>query len=146
MDEDKQIIRNEWGIMRQYNGEVVSHPLHGPIGSREICQAAGICEEKLPEIVKAGDRTGEVSPELVKRFGMTKAPAILAGGHDQPCVALGMGAIHGGDVAYGMGTVECFTLVMDGFRQSPAMQKAHLVCAPHVVEGKYLKYKSNGRL
>ena len=35
MDEDKQIIRNEWGIMRQYNGEVVSHPLHGPIGSRE---------------------------------------------------------------------------------------------------------------
>ena len=52
MDEDKQIIRNEWGIMRQYNGEVVSHPLHGPIGSREICQAAGICEEKLPEIVK----------------------------------------------------------------------------------------------
>ena len=50
MDEDKQIIRNEWGIMRQYNGEVVSHPLHGPIGSREICQAAGICEEKLPEI------------------------------------------------------------------------------------------------
>ena len=82
MDEDKQIIRNEWGIMRQYNGEVVSHPLHGPIGSREICQAAGICEEKLPEIVKAGDRTGEVSPELVKRFGMTKAPAILVGGHD----------------------------------------------------------------
>lgn len=108
--------------------------------SREICQAAGICEEKLPEIVKAGDRIGEVSPELVKRFGMTKAPAILAGGHDQPCVALGMGAIHGGDVAYGMGTVECFTLVMDGFRQFPAMQKAHLVCAPHVVEGKYLTY------
>ena len=96
--------------------------------------------------MKAGDRTGEVSPELVKRFGMTKAPAILVGGHDQPCVALGMGAIHGGDVAYGMGTVECLTLVMDGFRQSPAMQKAHLVCAPHVVEGKYLKYKSNGRV
>ena len=35
VDEDKQIIRNEWGIMRQYNGEVVSHPLHGPIGSLE---------------------------------------------------------------------------------------------------------------
>ena len=35
VDEYKQIIRNEWGIMRQYNGEVVSHPLHGPIGSLE---------------------------------------------------------------------------------------------------------------
>ena len=67
---------------------------------------------------------------------MKKSPAILAGGHDQPCVALGMGAIHGGDVTYGMGTVECFTLVLDEFQQSTAMQKAHLVCAPHVAEGK----------
>lgn len=35
VDKEKQIVRNEWGIMRQYNGEVVSHPLHGPIETLE---------------------------------------------------------------------------------------------------------------
>ena len=35
LDEQKKIIRNEWGIMRQYNNEVVSHPLHGPIHTLE---------------------------------------------------------------------------------------------------------------
>ena len=110
------------------------------VWSTEICQAAGIDMEKLPKVVKAGDQIGLVSEKLVKQFGMKKSPAILAGGHDQPCVALGMGAIHGGDVAYGMGTVECFTLVLDEFQQSTAMQKAHLVCAPHVAEGKFVTY------
>ena len=35
LDQQKKIIRNEWGIMRQYNNEVVSHPLHGPIHTLE---------------------------------------------------------------------------------------------------------------
>lgn len=108
--------------------------------SREICEAAGIDMEKLPPIVQAGERIGEVSGELARRLGLENTPLILAGGHDQPCVALGMGVTHGGDVAYGMGTVECFTLALDGFQQSDEMQRAHLVCAPHVVEGKYVTY------
>ena len=108
--------------------------------SEEICRAAGIDLEKLPRIVRAGEEIGRVSAELAARLGLEGSPAILAGGHDQPCVALGMGAIHGGDVSYGMGTAECFTLVLDEFRQSPDMQEAHLVCAPHVAEGKFLTY------
>lgn len=108
--------------------------------SQEICRAADIDMDKLPPIVKAGEQIGAVSEELVKFFDMVKAPKILAGGHDQPCVALGMGAIHGGDAAYGLGTVECFTLVLDEICQSPKMQEAHLICTPHVVEGKYITY------
>ena len=35
LDEKKQIIRNEWGIVRQYNREIVAHPIHGPIETLE---------------------------------------------------------------------------------------------------------------
>lgn len=108
--------------------------------SEEICAAAGIDMEKLPPVVRAGDRIGQVSGKLAEELGFWNRPAILAGGHDQPCVALGMGAVRGGEAVYGMGTVECLTLVMDGFRQTPQMREKQLVCAPHVVEGKYVTY------
>ena len=35
VDPQKKIIRNEWGILRQYNDEIVPHPLHGPIETLE---------------------------------------------------------------------------------------------------------------
>ena len=108
--------------------------------SDELCTAAGISLEKLPPVVKAGEAVGTVKEELVKYFGWKKPPVILAGGHDQPCTALGLGAVNGGDAAYGLGTAECFTLVLDAFTQSEKMQKAHLICTPHVVEHKYVTY------
>lgn len=108
--------------------------------SEELCTATGVALEKLPPVVKAGEEVGRVKEELVKYFGWKKSPIILAGGHDQPCTALGLGAVNGGDAAYGLGTAECFTLVLDAFTQSEKMQKAHLISTPHVVEHKYVTY------
>ena len=39
VDAEKHIVRNEWGMLRQYNTEVVSHPLHGPIETLEDAMA-----------------------------------------------------------------------------------------------------------
>lgn len=49
------------------------------------------------------------------RAGFTAPPLVVVGGQDQPCVALGMGAIDGGDAVYGLGTVECLSVVLDGY-------------------------------
>ena len=57
-----------------------------------------------------------------------------------PAWHFGMGAIHGGDVTYGMGNRRVFYFVLDEFQQSTVVQKAHLVCAPHVAEGKFVTY------
>ncbi|WP_394918644.1 uroporphyrinogen decarboxylase family protein [uncultured Robinsoniella sp.] len=35
VDAEKKIVRNEWGMLRQYNSELVSLPLHGPIETLE---------------------------------------------------------------------------------------------------------------
>lgn len=106
----------------------------------EILDKTGISIDKMPKVVKAGDVIGKMPDTICRELNLKNQPLIIAGGHDQPCVALGMGAIAGGDGAYGMGTVECFTLVMDDYRQTEKMEECHLVCAPHVVPGKYLTY------
>ena len=39
VDPVKHIIRNEWGVLRQYNDEIVPLPLHGPIETLEDAMA-----------------------------------------------------------------------------------------------------------
>lgn len=108
--------------------------------SEEIIKAAGVEGEKLPRCVYAGEVLGEVRRDVLKELGFENIPVVIAGGHDQPCVALGMGAVKGGKAVYGLGTVECLSLVMDQYQQTKEMQENNFVCAPHVIPGKYLTY------
>ena len=61
LDEQKRIVRNEWGIMRQYNNEVVSHPMPGPIHTLEDAM-----NYKAPDPLD--DYRFEYLRELVRRF------------------------------------------------------------------------------
>lgn len=108
--------------------------------SDQMLDAAGISARLFAPIVPAGTITGEVSPAVCQELHFTKAPKIIAGGHDQPCVTLGLGGTQGGDAIYGLGTVECLSVVLDDFSQSQTMKQYHLVCAPHVIPGKYMTY------
>ena len=112
---------------------------HG-IWSKEIFEKAGIAIDKMAPVVAAGAHIGRISEVVCQEVGLKNHPLIIAGGHDQPCVALGMGAVRGGDAAYGMGTTECLTLIMDTYYQSAQLREKHLICAPHVVPGKYITY------
>ncbi|MCD8097650.1 MAG: hypothetical protein LUE31_06390 [Lachnospiraceae bacterium] len=61
IDEQKRIVRNEWGTVRQYNNEVVSHPMHGPIYTLEDAMAY-----QAPDPTE--DFRFDFLRELVKRF------------------------------------------------------------------------------
>lgn len=61
VDEQKRIFRNEWGMLRQYNSEVVSQPLHGPIETLEDAM-----NYKAPDPTE--DFRFDNLRELVKRF------------------------------------------------------------------------------
>lgn len=61
VDQQKRIVRNEWGILRQYNDEIVPHPLHGPIETLEDALAY-----KAPDPLD--DFRFAYLKELVKRF------------------------------------------------------------------------------
>lgn len=108
--------------------------------SEEILQAAGIDAGKLAPLVSAGEIIGEVSQDIRKELGFENIPVIISGGQDQPCVALGLGAVRGGDAVLGLGTVECLSAILDEYQQTEGMRQAHLICAPHVIPGKYMTY------
>lgn len=61
IDPQKHIIENEWGIRRQYNNEIVSHPMHGPIETLEDALAYNAPD---PD----DDYRFEYLKALVKRF------------------------------------------------------------------------------
>lgn len=108
--------------------------------SGEILNAAGIDRSKLGRIVSAGEIVGTVLPSVAEALCLPPGVRVVAGGHDQPCAALGVGAVRGGQAVYGLGTVECLSAVMEEPRITPEMARSHLVCGPHVVPGKFLTY------
>lgn len=61
IDPVKHIVRNEWGIIRQYNEEIVPHPIHGPIKTLEDAMAY-----RAPDPTE--DFRFDYLRELVRRF------------------------------------------------------------------------------
>lgn len=106
----------------------------------EIFNAAGIPEAIAPEIVEAGTVLGRADPDVAAALGFSTRPLLIAGGHDQPCVALGSGVFRPGDAAYGLGTVECLSVVLNGIEDRGLMRKYGYNYSPHVVPGQFLTY------
>ena len=105
---------------------------------------AGIDPSVLPKPVPGGSVTGAMSRRIAETLGMTPSVKIILGGHDQILAALGGGAGEPGDVVNGMGTVDCFTGVMDsGGMDAEALLKYNLPIVPFVRDGLYVTYAFN---
>jgi Sugar (pentulose and hexulose) kinases len=108
--------------------------------SCEILDCAGIKENKLGEPVQAGTIVGEISKKSSEELGLPKGVILVAGGHDQPCAALGAGVIKSNLAVDGLGTTECITPSFDRPIISDAMAESGFACVPHVVGGMYVTY------
>ena len=94
----------------------ISHPLAGRTmlfdvrtheWSPEILGAMGLSPDRLARPLPAGGIVGELPGKVTAELGFAPGAIVVAGGHDQPCGALGAGAIAPGRAMYGMGSVEC---------------------------------------
>ena len=111
--------------------------------SDEILDCAGIAVEKFGKPVQAGTIVGEINPGIAAELGLPTGVLLVAGGHDQPCAALGAGVIINNVAVDGMGTVECITPAFDRPVISKPMAEANLVCVPHVKKDMYVTYAFN---
>jgi xylulokinase len=59
--------------------------------SAEILDALELDPARLAEIAPSGTEVGRLSAELTQRLGLSAAPGVVTGGHDQACGALGVG-------------------------------------------------------
>lgn len=73
----------------------------------DILAAVGLGPERLARPLPAGAVVGRLDAEMARRINVVPGTVVTAGGHDQPCGALGAGVTAPGKAMYGMGTVEC---------------------------------------
>ncbi|MGZ4816660.1 MAG: FGGY-family carbohydrate kinase [Terriglobales bacterium] len=103
----------------------------------EILELVNIPENCLPPAVEAGTVAGALDVDAAAALGMRVGTKVVLGGHDQPCSALGLGAIDAGRVTDSMGTYECILANSDRPDHSDQAFDASLNSYCHVLPGKF---------
>ncbi len=111
--------------------------------SSEILECAGIDTELLNMPVASGTPVGKIDKRITEEANLPNNVVLLAGGHDQPCAALGAGILKSGIALDGMGSNECIVPVFDSCMINDTMKNSNLVCVPYIVTGLYVTYAFN---
>ena len=112
--------------------------------SSELCRMAGADPSMLSEIVESGSAAGGLSPEAAAALGVPAGTPVAAGGHDQACAALGLGAVEPGRMFLSSGTAWVLTAVTG--RACVRALHPGLNLSPHVVTGRWTVSESLGGL
>ncbi|NJD04754.1 MAG: hypothetical protein FIA99_19625 [Ruminiclostridium sp.] len=108
--------------------------------SAEILECAGVEEDKFGEPVQSGTVVGQISKSIAEELGLPPNMLLVAGGHDQPCAALGAGVIKNGMAVDGLGTTECIAPAFNRPIISGIMARSSFACVPHVKKDIYVTY------
>ena len=81
--------------------------------SPELCRIAGTDPSLLSEIVEPGAMADGLIPKAAAALRVPAGTPVAAGGHDQACAALGLGAVEPGRMFLSAGTAWVLTAVTD---------------------------------
>lgn len=112
--------------------------MHTRQWSDELCADIDLDPALLPSVRQAGTVMGELSAKQAGKLGLPKGVFVVAGGHDQPVGALGLGVVHEGVVGDSAGTYECLTLSSSSPHVEPDARAASLNSYCHVVPDQYI--------
>ncbi|NLP10345.1 hypothetical protein GX408_08105, partial [bacterium] len=104
---------------------------------QEIIKNLGIREEQLSRPLPSGTIVGRVNETIARALNLSEGTFVVTGGHDQPCSALGAGALRSGVAVYASGTVDCITAAFHTPIFSPELQKSNLCTYDHAAPAKY---------
>jgi xylulokinase len=105
--------------------------------NKEVIQVLGIKEEQLAIPLQSGTIVGIIDPLIARNLNLSEKTFIVTGGHDQPCSALGAGAIEPGIAVYASGTVECITPAFDKPIFTHELRKNNLCTYHHTAPGMF---------
>lgn len=105
--------------------------------SEKIFSVAGVEESKFSKPVQSGTVIGEIPSNIAKELGLLDGVKVIAGGHDQPCAALGMG-IEDHKVTVSAGSYECASIMTDKPLNDENGFKFGLNSYCHVIKDRYV--------
>jgi xylulokinase len=102
-----------------------------------ILNFLGLTPDKLSRPLQSGSIVGALTDNIAASWGLPSGVLVVAGGHDQPCSALGAGAITPGSAMYATGTVDCITPAFTEPVFSADLMRANLCTYDHAAPGLY---------
>lgn len=105
--------------------------------AEEILAAIGLEPARLAPAVPSGTVAGTIGPAVADQLGLPKDVPVVAGGHDQPCGALGAGVVEPGLAMYATGTVECICPAFDRPIFAQNLFQSNLCTYDHTIQGMY---------
>ncbi len=104
---------------------------------QEILAALGMEDSRLAPPVASGTVVGEVAPSVAAELGLSQGVKVVAGGHDQPCGALGAGVVRPAMAMYATGTVECICPAFAEPIFNENLMRSNLCTYDHAAPGMY---------
>jgi xylulokinase len=92
----------------------------------EILAAIGLEPSRFARPAPSGSIVGSLSHAMASDLGLADGAIVVAGGHDQPCGALGAGVTEPGIAMYASGTVDCICAAFDRPRLDERLFDANL--------------------
>jgi xylulokinase len=111
--------------------------IRNKVFSNEMLEQAELDSDKFAMPVPSGEIIGEVSDKIAGDVGLRPDTAIVAGGFDQPCAALGAGINTPGNADDGIGTVDCVTAVFEKTGELIKLLRSNIPYFPHVIKDLY---------
>lgn len=102
---------------------------------KALMRASGIPLEKMPKLYHSHQIIGYLKTEVAKELGLPKDTAVVCGGVDNACMALGAGCIDAGDVYTSLGTSAW--IAVSGSKPVLDVEKRPYVFA-HCIEDMYV--------
>lgn len=95
--------------------------------SDEALAATGLDRSAMPSLVEGSAIAGVLGGDLVRRWGMTRAPVLAGGAGDNAAGAVGLGATRAGGAFLSLGTSGVLWVTTDRFRPYP-QAAVHAFC------------------
>jgi xylulokinase len=148
----KFLLVEDFFIQKMTRQAVISHclasrtqllNLNAGVWDEEILGALDLDPSKLARVLPSGSLVGPLSQDLVTKFGLTFAPAIITGGHDQACGALGVGLTTPGLASVSTGTAEVVEVALPSPVVSRPLFEGNISVYSHVIPGLFLAMTLN---
>lgn len=111
--------------------------------SEDILDRVGVEESRLSKAVPSGEVVGEINPALAEELGLPKGTLLVAGGHDQPCAALGAGVVEENIAIDSHGTAEVVSTAFKTPMLNDQMYNGYYPCYCHAKNGMYFTFSLN---
>lgn len=105
-----------------------------PVG---LFAEANIDPDRFFPVAQSTRIAGYMQEPKASEFGLSEGVAVVVGGFDQSCCAMGAGVIREGMAALSVGTLEAITPVFRELRLEPPLLEGNHGCIPGLIEGYY---------